>query len=558
MRTLVKSARLRRWSPCCKRLHGPVRLAAILIEDGAIAVAVHFVLVLRSLSEFAIWVGMSDASNPFPDSVADPGDLKIAEQARTIAELRAQVKSLEAKLAKLEALLASHAEAKSSKAPVFTENYSLDRNKTKKKQPKKKSTGRKPAESKRHQVTATLPIFADEVAQAECIHHRTQCAWRIIDGKAVYLRYEIYDLPDSTDLPLPPGLRNNRSEFGIEIILILAFLHCWVGVSIDNAIQIMNFFTGLNLKKSQADSLLSQLANDWDEQYDTIAELIALQTIVYIDETGWKVGDKSCYTWIFSTSMHVLFRCGVSRKKTEATEVLGELFAGIGVTDDYAAYKDLFSKHQLCWAHLIRKAIKLMLQNPEETEYAEFWRALCLIYHDAKQLSKEVSASVEGDRLNTAEARRSVIEELQARVRTLCDRRDEVIVTAKAAKKPQPPIKPTVSHVAAFINLQRELANQLECLFVFVEHPEVEPTNNRSERNARREAEIRKGARTSKTATGARRRSTLVTVLASLQTRIANFTLANMLSEVGRWTDTGISLFQTELDAIKANLPPPK
>ena len=68
--------------------------------------------------------------------------------------------------------------------------------------------------------------------------------------------------------------------------MILAFLHYWIGVSLDNACQIMNFFTGLNLSKGQADSLLSQLANDWDEQYDTIAQLIALQMIVYIDETS--------------------------------------------------------------------------------------------------------------------------------------------------------------------------------------------------------------------------------------------------------------------------------
>ena len=76
-------------------------------------------------------------------------------------------------------------------------------------------------------------------------------------------------------------------------------LHYWVGVSQDNAIQIMNFFTGLDLSKSQADSLLSQLADDWEQQRDTIAELIALQTVLYIDETGWKtgwkVGAKSCY-----------------------------------------------------------------------------------------------------------------------------------------------------------------------------------------------------------------------------------------------------------------------
>lgn len=500
---------------------------------------------------------MSVESQTTQGSVPDPRDLKIAEQARTIAELRSQVQELEEKLAKLESLLAFQAEAKSSKTPVFTENYSLGRNESSKKEPKKKSTGRKPSDAKRHQVTETIPVFADGVDQAECIHHRSQLAWRIIDGKAVYLCYDIYDLPDSTDLPLPPGLRNNRSEFGIEIILILAFLHYWVGVSIDNAIQIMNFFTGLNLAKSQADSLLSQLATDWNEQYDAIAELIALQTIVYIDETGWKVGDKSCYTWIFSTSMHVLFRCGVSRKKTEATTILGDFFAGIGVTDDYAAYKNMFSEHQLCWAHLIRKAIKLMLQNPEETEYVEFWDRLCSVYHDAKELSKEVAISTEGDRLNTAEGRRAVIEELQARIRSLCDRRDEVIVTTKAAAKTQPSIEPTALHVATFILLQRELTDNLDCLFVFVEHPEVEPTNNRSERNARREAEIRKGARTSKTAAGARRRSTIVTVFGSLQTRLNNFTLANMMDEVQQWATAGVSLFQRELDAIKANLPPP-
>ena len=163
-------------------------------------------------------------------------------------------------------------------------------------------------------------------------------------------------------------MRNSRCEFGIEIILILAFLHYWIGVSLDHACQIMEFFTGLKLPKSQADSLLSQLATDWDEQYDAIAELIALQMIVYIDETGWKVGKKSCYTWVFSTSMQVLFRCGVSRKKEEAIAVLGNSFAGIGVTDDYAAYKSLFSQHQLCWAHLIRKAIKLALQHPDQDE----------------------------------------------------------------------------------------------------------------------------------------------------------------------------------------------
>ena len=174
----------------------------------------------------------------------------------------------------------------------------------------------------------------------------------------------------------------------------MAFLHYWIGISLDHACEVMRFFTKLELSKSQADSLLKQLACDWDEQDDTIAELIALPLIVYIDETGWKVGTKSCYTWVFSTTMHVLFRCGVSRAKTEATAVLGESFAAIGVTDDYAAYKSLFTPHQLCWAHLIRKAIKLALQHPDHPEDATFLDELCETYHQALRHQRDGRLSV--------------------------------------------------------------------------------------------------------------------------------------------------------------------
>ena len=185
--------------------------------------------------------------------------------------------------------------------------------------------------------------------------------------------------------------------------------------------------------------MLNQLADDWEQQHEAIAELIALQMIVYIDETGWKVGTKACYTWIFSTAEHVLFRCGVSRKKSEATSVLGDFFDGIGVTDDYAAYKHLFSKHQLCWAHLIRKAIKLVLQNPDETEYAEFLDQLCGIYHDAKDLRDNVAASVVGEPLNDASERKAVVAKLQDRITLLCSRRKEPIISSTVAAKLQPP-----------------------------------------------------------------------------------------------------------------------
>jgi len=177
----------------------------------------------------------------------------------------------------------------------------------------------------------------------------------------------------------------------------------------------------------------------------------------------------------------------------------------------------------------------------------QHYKSIRGIYHDAKCVRDNVAASVvneplnEGDSLNDAQECKAVVARLQERIKSLCSRRDEKVITAKAAAKQQPSIEPTSLPVATFILLQRELVDNVDCLFVFVEHPEVEPTNNRSERNARREAEIRKGARTSKTDSGAKRRSIIVTVMASLQTRIANFTLSNVFAEVGRWRETRLT-----------------
>ena len=186
----------------------------------------------------------------------DLRDLTIAEQANRIAELtklvaevtqenkqfreenrpfREENKQLKKRIERLEALLATKLDAKSSKKPVFTENYSLERNKLldpnkpgnkdSDKKPRKKSTGRKPREAKEHLVSDTIAVFPEGVDRDKCIHHRFQSAWRIVDGKAVYLRYDIRDLPGSTSLPLPLGIRNSCSEFGREVILILSFLH---------------------------------------------------------------------------------------------------------------------------------------------------------------------------------------------------------------------------------------------------------------------------------------------------------------------------------------------
>jgi len=188
-------------------------------------------------------------------------------------------------------------------------------------------------------------------------------------------------------------------------------------------------------------------------------------------------------------------------------------------------------------AHLLRKAIKLMLQHPAEVVYRQFLDDLYDLDQQAVLWQKDKRLTVgRGQKVNL----------MQARLRRLCGRAHETINAETM---------PTAEQT--LIRLQQELIKGIDALFVFVAHPQVEPTNNRSERNLRREAEVRKGGRTSKTQSGAQRRSIIMTVLATLNTRFEAFTLDHLLTELAQWVERGLSRFQTELaNMAQAHAPP--
>ena len=320
-------------------------------------------------------------------------------------------------------------------------------------------------------------------------------------------------------------------NFGLEIHVVLAFLVFAIGVSIDQARAILQFFTRLELSRSQADALLNQLASDWEEDFEALCRLVAMAAVLYIDETGWKVGKRACYTWIFTTLSHVVFLCGKGRGGDVLDAILPEGFAGIGVTDNYSAYENRFSKHQKCWAHLLRKIISLMLRFPEKAEYRAFFEELYAIYGEGVRYQKD-------QRLTAGRGQRVAL--LQEKIRRLC------VEAGQAVSKELPDDR------QRFLRLQNELIECLDNLFVFVEHPEVAATNNCSEQQARSEAQARKAARTSKTARGAKRRSIITSVLGSLRRLLPEFTMQSVLEEIGRWCEAGISRFRAELGLPRA------
>ena len=112
-------------------------------------------------------------------------------------------------------------------------------------------------------------------------------------------------------------------------------------------------------------------------------------------------------------------------------------------------------------------------------------------------------------------------------------------------------------HEREFANLAEELTQRLFDveLFTFVLNSEVNPTNNLAERLQRGLAKDRDAGRTSKTASGARRRSVITSVLESLRVNLSPFTLHSVVEEATHWMREGICLFKQQLQAITPPVP---
>jgi transposase len=461
----------------------------------------------------------------------------IDKQQQTIQGLRRDKQCLLERLAHYEPEVCNTGSSTQASA-TSSLSYSLDAERKRRRgrrRRRKKSPGRRPTELKFADAERTDDVYPDGVRHADCQLVRERAVWRLENGRAVRVGYRIFAVAGSKE-PRIPGV-TPRCEYGIEILVVLAFLVYIIGVSLDKACAVLSFFCQLPLAKSQADALLRQLAQHWDGEFDILCALLAHAAVVYMDETGWKVGSTSCSLWAFASQWQRVFLFGCRKDDDTLDQILPpDVFDGIGVSDDASVYRGRFARAQKCWAHLLRKAIRLALLYPRKRSYRHFLDQLLALYYDAKRAATDGRLGDEG--------RKKRVAELEGR---LC----ELLLPH--------PFEATADMTAPesdFANLVNELGRLVEAeeLFTFVLHPSVEPTNNKMERALHGPALDRKAGRTNRTGAGAHRRSVIVSVLESLRANLKTFTLTTVLEEVGRWMKEGISLFARQWQTLQAEL----
>jgi len=95
----------------------------------------------------------------------------------------------------------------------------------------------------------------------------------------------------------------------------------------------------------------------------------------------------------------------VSIQKTLATLLDKKTFQGVLTSDDAAVYRGFTNAQQCCcfigdgaecWAHLIRKAIRLTLHDPENEEYRRLLDQMLDVYRTAQKFAPDKRSSLAG------------------------------------------------------------------------------------------------------------------------------------------------------------------
>ncbi len=304
--------------------------------------------------------------------------------------------------------------------------------------------------------------------------------------------------PDCGKRCVPPptviGAVTGKRRFGPGLTSLIAVLREEARLPVAMISRLMQVLTGVSLSVGAVLDAVEQVAHRAQPLVTQFAQTIRGSPVVHADETGWREAGQNGYVWTFGTADTQLFRRG-SRAKGMVTDVLGEAFAGVLVSDFYGAYTADERLHQYCWAHLLRDIAELVEQHPQD-EPVRGWAAAV----------QAIFATAQAGTGGSPAARRRLRRQVEAEVRQVC----------------QPWLAPRVPHTT----LCSRILRHLESLFVFVTEPGVPATNNQAERSLRHLVVSRKISGGTRSARGTRIKITLASLFGTWRARGLNPYLA--------------------------------
>ncbi len=256
----------------------------------------------------------------------------VGTMQRQVQSLQNELQTAKRRIEELEQQLGATAAKIDEPFSVRSEEKRQEaRGKKKRRRPRQDRRGRLKSSDKIKRAERTVQVFPDGVSPSVCTWSHTRPVWRLEDGRAVLIAYEIYRGPGQRYGKIPGVL--GRCEFGVEFVIELAHLVYVMGLSFDKACAVLMFFQNLHLRKGQADALLQQLARHWEKEFEVLCTLLANSLIVNTDETSWSLNS----VWAFLSEKARVLLFGVHKDAETLEKILDPTsFAGLVISADAA------------------------------------------------------------------------------------------------------------------------------------------------------------------------------------------------------------------------------
>jgi transposase len=244
----------------------------------------------------------------------------------------------------------------------------------------------------------------------------------------------------------------------------------------------------LQLSSGEIVAVLATVARQAQTAATAIRDAVRRSPVVHGDETGWREQGQNGYLWGFSTPRLRYFTQG-NRSKAMVDAVLGEDFAGVLVTDFYAAYDHYPGPHQRCWVHLLRDIHELKRTHPTDVALVQWGGQVKALYERAK---RDPGPPARWSAKRQTDWRREQQHAAEAALAALC--------------------RPYAGQPVPQRVLCERILKYLPELFTFLADPRVPADNNAAERSLRPSVVRRKISGGTRSAAGTLCRTVLWTV----------------------------------------------
>src|SRR4051812_9772727 len=144
-------------------------------------------------------------------------------------------------------------------------------------------------------------------------------------------------------------------RYGPRQLGLAADLKHRLGVSYRKCSSVLLTLTGVVVASAALVRSSHRLRRLAPPSYDRLVEAAKKSAVQHVDETGWKIGGRSAWLWVFADEHATLYRIRKSRGHEVVVEVLGDDYQGVLVSDCFLAYDPLNFKKSKCSAHLLKR-----------------------------------------------------------------------------------------------------------------------------------------------------------------------------------------------------------